>query len=266
MMRSVYLKTLYDKRFFLLGWTVAFGAIAALLASFYPAMHQDGAIDELLKSMPPAFKGLIGNLGDLSRFDTYIASQLFDIRMPLIAGIMAIILGLGLSVNDEEKGELRTILSLPVSRAKLFVQKWLAMLSIMIIVVLGMVVGIYAVLPFINIPADISGQVMLRLTAMTLLIMVTYGTIPFAVGVATGKRAAATGISIVVIIGSFLLSTFGKAVDWLGDYEKLSLLHYFPAVNIVKNGIDLKDAAVFVVVTVALLVISLIIFRHRDVA
>ncbi|HRJ06695.1 MAG TPA: ABC transporter permease subunit [Candidatus Saccharibacteria bacterium] len=265
MMRSVYLKTLYDKRYFLFGWTIAFAAIAALLASFYPAMHQDGAIDELLKSMPAAFQGLIGSLADLSRFDTYIASQLFDIRMPLIAGIMAIILGIGLSVNDEEKGELRTVLSLPIGRTKLLVQKWFAMLTIMVVVVLGMVAGMYAVLPFIDI-ASIEPDVVVRLSAMTLLIMVTFGTIPFAVGFASGRRAAATGISILIIIGSFILSTFGQAVDWLSDYEKLSLLHYFPAVDIVKDGIQASDALVFAIVTIGLLAASIVIFRGRDIA
>ena len=265
MLRSIYLKTLYDKRFFLLGWTIAFAAVAALLASFYPAMHQDGSLDALLANMPEAFKGLIGSLADLSRFDTYIASQLFDIRMPLIAGIMAIILGIGISVADEEKGELRTILSLPISRTKLFVQRWLAMITIMIVVVIGMVAGVYMVLPFIDI-ADIEFDVMLRLSAMTLLIMVTYGTIPFAIGLATGKRALATGVSTLVIIGSFILTTFGQAVDWLADYEKLSLLHYFPATDIVKNGVQASDVAVFSIITAALLVVSLIVFRGRDIA
>lgn len=265
MMRSVYLKTLYDKRFFLLGWTLGFAAIAALMTSFYPAMHQEGSISSLLESMPAAFKGLVGSLADLTRFDTYIASQLFDIRMPIIAGIMAIILGIGISVADEEKGELRTILSLPVSRTKLFVERWLAMLTVMVVIGLGMVAGIYAVLPFIDI-ASIEPEILARLSAMTLLVMVTFGTIPFAVGLATGKRSAATGISIIVVIGSFLLTTFGQAVDWLHDYEPLSLLHYFPAADIVKNGIDLKDVAVFAVVTVALLVLSLFFFRTRDVA
>lgn len=266
MMRSVFSKTLQERRFFMLGWTIGFAAIAALLASFYPAMRQDGAFDALLTNMPPAFQGLIGNLADLSQFDTYIASQLFDIRMPLIAGIMAIILGLGLSVTDEEKGELRTILSLPVSRSKLFLHKWLAMVFIMIIVVLGMVAGVYAVLPFIDVPADISLEQMAALTGMTLLVMVTYGTIPFALGLGTGRRSVATAVSILAIIGSFILSTFGEAVDWLADYQKLSLLQYFPAVNIVKNGVELADIAVFIGVTFALVLFGLLRFRRRDVA
>jgi ABC-2 type transport system permease protein len=262
-MRSVYLKTLFDRRFFAFGWTVGIAALAALMVSFYPAMHQDGAIDALVASMPPAFKGLVGNLADLSNFDTYLASQLFDIRLPLIVGIMAIILGLGLSVADEEKGELRTLLSLPISRVKLFVQKWLAMLTIFAFGLVGLIAGIYIVLPFID--ATIQLEQVARLTAMTGLLMVTFGTVPFAIGFLTGRRAVAMTISTFIVIGSFILSTFGKAVDWLGDYEKLSLLHYFPAVEIVKEGIGMSDVIVLVTITIGLLAIAMVQFRRRDV-
>lgn len=265
MIRSIFTKTLYDKRFFALGWSLGMAAIAALMVSFFPAMHQDGAIDSLVKNMPEAFKGLIGNLSDLSQFDTYLASQLFDIRMPLIAGIMAIILGLSLSVGDEEKGELRTLLSLPIGRVKLFAQRWLAMVTVIAVTLLGLLAGIYAVVPLVD-SAAIEFDVLIRLVAMTGLLMVTFGTIPFAVGLATGKRAVASAVSILVIIGSFLLSTFGQAVDWLSDYEKFSLLHYFPAVDIVKNGIELEDVLLLGGITAGLLIVAAIVFRHRDVA
>lgn len=265
MMRSVYLKTLYDKRFFMLGWTIGLAAFGALMAVFYPSMHQEGVMDGLIETMPEAFKGLIGSLADLSQFDTYIASQLFDIRLPIITGIMAIILGLGLSVSDEEKGELRTVLSLPVSRLKMLVHKWLAMVTIIIVTLGGLVASLYVVMPFVE-GASIEFDVLARLLAMTLLMMVTFGTIPFALGIASGKRSVANGLSILVVIGSFLLSTFAEAVDWLADYEFLSLLHYFPAVDIVKNGIELGDVAVLAGLTVVLLLIAVPAFRHRDVA
>lgn len=265
MIRSVYMKTLYDKRFFMLGWTIGLAAIAALLVSFYPAMHQDDSIGGLLKNMPAAFKGLIGNLSDLTHFDTYIASQLFDIRLPLIAGIMSIILGLGLSVADEEKGELRTTLSLPISRSKLLIERWFAMVTVLAVTLIGLLIGIYAVIPFVD-GATVEIEEVIRLVAMTGLMMVTFGTIPFAIGMITGKRSAAMAVSVLAIIGSFLLSTFGQAVDWLGDYEKFSLLHYFPAVDIVKNGINGKDAALLGAVTVILLLIAIVVFRRRDVA
>jgi ABC-2 type transport system permease protein len=265
MMRSVYLKTLSDKRFFLLGWTIGLAALAALMVSFYPAMHQDGTIDALVASMPEAFKGLVGDLTNLSSFHTYLASQLFDIRMPLIAGVMAIILGLSLSVADEEKGELRTILSLPVGRTKILVEKWLAMVTIMAGTLVGVLVGIYLTMPLID-GASLEPEVTWRLLAMTGLMMVTFGTIPFAIGLATGKRGVATGISILVVIGSFLVSTFSTAVDWLRDYEILSLLHYFPAVDIAKEGIEARDVITLASLTLALLLVAYISFRRRDIA
>ena len=265
MIRSVYGKTLYEKRMFILGWTIGLAAIAGLLTAFYPAMHQDGSIDALVKSMPPAFQGLVGSLSDLTHFDTYIASQVFDIRLPLIAGIMAIILGLGLSVSDEEKGERRTLLSLPISRTSLLAQRWLAMVTILAITLMGLVAGLYATMPFID-GATVDADIMVRLLAVTGLMMVTFGTIPFAVGMATGRRAVASLVGITAIIGSFLLSTFASAVDWLKDYEPLSLLHYFPAVDIVKNGIDSADVFVLGGITVLLLIMAFVLFRRRDVA
>lgn len=264
MMRSIYLKTLWEKRFFILGWTIGFIALAALMTSFFPAMRTSG-LDELVKSLSPAFKGLIGDLGLLQNFDTYLASQLFDIRVPLIAGIMAIILGLGLSVAEEESGELRTLTALKIGRVSLLLQKWFAMATIIILTAAGFVIGTLAVMPLID-DASIELDKFARLIAMTVLVMATYGTIPFAFGFASGRRAIATFAGIFVIIGGFILDTFGSAVDWLADYEKFSLLHYFPAVDILKSGVEISDIVVLGSLTLGLLIIAIIMFRRRDIA
>lgn len=263
-MKNIYLKTLYERRWFTIGWGMGFIAFAALMTSFYPAMHMDGAIDALVANMPEAFKGLIGDLADLNEFSTYLASQLFDIRLPLIAGIMAIILGQGLSTAEEERGELRTLLSLPISRTKLLIQKWLALMTITGLTVVGLYIGIAVTMPFVD-GATIDLNDLLRLLAMTWLLMVTYGTIAFGIGAITGNRGAATGISILVIIGSFILATFGQAVDWLEPYEWLSLIYYFPASDVVKTGIEWANVAVLGGVTAILLIAAAIVFRSRDI-
>lgn len=263
-MNSVLLKTLYDRRWFTLGWTLGFVGFAALMVSFYPAMHQDGALDALVENMPKAFEGLVGNLASLKAFDTYLASQLFDIRLPLIAGIMAIILAQGLSTHEEERGELRTILSLPISRTKLLIEKWLALVIITGITVVGLGIGIYVTVP-VTTGAELELLTFIKLAAMTWLLMVTYGTIAFAVGMISGSRSVATLVSIFVIIGSFILTTFAPAVDWLGQYEKLSLLYYFPAVEIVQYGIAKANVLVLIGVTLVALLSAISVFRHRDV-
>ena len=264
MMRSVFLKTLYDRRWFMFGWSIAFVALTALMVSFFPAMQVSG-LGELVKNMPPAFKGLVGDLGLLESFDTYIASQLFDIRLPLISGIMAIILGLGLSIAEEETGELRTIVSLPISRTKIVIHKWFAMIAITFVMTLAIAVGMYAVMPFVD-GATISAETTVALLGMSWLLMVAYGTIPYAAGVMSGRRAVAMTTGVVAVIGSFILTTFGQAVDWVADYERLSLLYYFPVINTVRHGVDWLDVSILAGITLVLLVGSVLLFRRRDIS
>ena len=264
-MRSVYLKTLYDKRFFLLGWTLGFTALTMLMVAFFPAMRVDGGIDELVKNTPAAFKGLVGDLANLDTFSTYIASQLFDIRLPLIAGIMSIILGFSLSTNEEEAGELRSIMALPISRMRLFMEKWCALCTIMGLSSLAFFGGVYATSPFVE-GATIEFQALASLVLMTLLLMICFGTITFSVGMAFGKKGIANAIGVIVIIGSFILTTFGKAVEWLEPFEKFSLLHYFPAVEVVKGDIEWLDVSVLASIIIVCLVISTLAFTNRDIS
>lgn len=263
MMNSVFTKSLYDRRWFILGWSIAFLGLTVLLASFYPAMHVSG-LDQLVANMPPAFKGLIGDLTLMNAFDTYIGSQLFDIRLPLIAGIMAIILGLGLGSNEEEQGELRTYLALPISRTKLVIQKWLAIAVVALVMMIAIGVGVVGSALFIS-DANITATQLINELAMSWLLMLTFGTIVYGSAMIFGRRSVAMAAGVIIVIGSFILSTFGSAVSWLADYEKLSLLYYFPANNIIKSGLNWDDISVLGVITVVFITTALIVFRRRDV-
>lgn len=262
-MNSVFVKTLRDKRWFIGGWFIGFSVLAALMVAFYPSMHQEGTIDQLVATMPEAFKGLVGNLADLGQFDTYLASQLFDIRVSLLAGIMAIVLALSVTVGEEEKGQLRTLLSLPISRVSLLLQKWLAMVTIIFITLLGIVVTVYVLQGTVD--ASIAFGTMARLFFMTWLVLTAIATVAFAAALITGKRAVAMLVGVLVMAGSFIISTFGLSVDWLADYEWLSLFHYFPASEVVRDGIASNNVIVLGSVTAVSLIAALAAFRRRDV-
>ncbi len=262
-MNSVFVRTLQDKRWFILGWFIGFALLATVMVVFYPSMRQEGTLDQLMATMPDAFKGVMGDLADLTRFDTYLASQLFDIRASLLAGIMAIILAMSLTVSEEEKGLLRTMLSLPVSRVSLLLQKWLAMVAIIFVTLLGIVVAVYALQGTVD--AAITFAAMTKLFFMTWLVLVAIATITFAAAMITGRRAIAMLVGVLVMAGSFIVSTFGMSVDWLADYEWLSLFHYFPASEVVRQGIETNSVVVLGSLTAISLAASLIVFRRRDV-
>ncbi len=262
-MRSLYLKTLYDKRWFCLGWFVGFGFLAFLMSIFYPAMNQEGALDALVTQMPPALQGMVGDLANLREFSTYLASQLFDIRVGILGGVMVIILGLGLTVAEEEKGELRTLASLPISRSRIVWHKFLAMGTIIAVTLLGMIPGIF--IGQLVIGEYLAADVLARLLLMNWLLLVALGGVVFGAGFISGKRSITMLTGITVVAGGFILSTFSQAVEWLQPYERLSLLHYFPSVDIAKSGIAVGDLTVLSLVAVVTLGVAIIRFRHRDI-
>lgn len=261
-MNNVFTKTLFDKRGFIIGWTLGFMFISYLMMIFYPAF-QNNALDELAKNMPPALKGLLGDLALLKDINTYMGSELFEIRIPMLTSIMAIVLGLSLSVAEEEKGQLRTLATLPISRTSIFIQKYAAIVVILCCISVGIIIGVYLGSLQIDLYPELEN--VLKLAAMTWLLMITITSIVFCFGIGLGRRAIAMGFGTVIAVGSFLLTMFSKSVDWLQEYEKVSLLHYFPAVDIVQNGIKLDDVIVFVGTISIFLIISLLFFRQRDI-
>lgn len=261
-MFNVFFKTLRDKRFFIVGWSLGLMFLGFLMTSFFPSFN-GGQIDSIMGTLPPAFQGLIGNLQDWRELPGYIGSQVFDIRLPIFISILSILLAVGLSVGEEDKGQLRTLIALPLSRRGIVFAKWLAIVVICLVASGATVVGVE--LGLLSIGETMDQMVLVRLGLFTWLLVTALATLIVAIGLTTGKRSLTTGTAIVLTIGSFLLSTFSEAVDWLERYDFLSFFHYFPAVDIAKGTIEWGNALFYVCVIGISLLIALICFPRRDV-
>lgn len=256
-------KTLYDKRSFIIGWGLGLAFTGFLMILFFPSFSNDTGLDQLVKNLPPAFKGLVGDLNNLKTLPSYIGAQLFEIRIPMFIGVSSIILAVGITVSEEEKGYIRTLLALPASRTRVLIAKFMSIITISLAIILMTIAGIYLGLFFINESMD--WMVLARLGFMTLLLSVCITTVVFGIGLATGKRGITMGLGVVIAVGSFILTTFAKSVEWLKPYEKISLFHYFPASDIAKGDIAMNDILVFVGITLLFLILGIIFFRRRDV-
>ena len=261
-MYSLFTKTLYDKRIFIIGWGLGMAFIAFLMTIFYPAFHQDNGIGQLIESLPPAFQGLVGSLDNLKEMSTYLGSQLFDIRMPIFLSIFTIILASGLTTTEENDGQMRTLAAMPISRVGILTAKWFGGVFISIIITLATAAGIGMGLAVINESLDI--QVLVRLCSMMLLLSVAIFTMIFSIGLISGKKGITTGLGVVITVGSFLLTTFATSVDWLVSYERFSILHFFHAPEIAKGTIVAGDVAIYVSIIVVFMIAAILTFRRRD--
>jgi ABC-2 type transport system permease protein len=261
-MFNIFFKTLRDKRFFILGWSLGLLFLGFAMTSFFPSFN-GGQVDGLLETLPPALQGLVGNLQDWRELPGYVGSQIFDIRLPIFVSILSILLAISLTVGEEDKGQLRTLVALPISRRKIVLGKWLAIVTIGFVASVAAIIGVEIGLLMIN--ESLDQTVLVRLGLFTWLLVTALATMIFAIGLISGKRALATGVAIILAIGSFLLSTFAQAVEWLEEYEFLSFFHYFPAVDIAKGTIEWGNVVFYGACILISLFAVLIFFPRRDV-
>lgn len=95
--------------------------------------------------------------------------------------------------------------------------------------------------------------------------MVVLATITFSVAQMTGSRSISTAVAIFIVVGGFILSTFSVGVEWLQDYEFLSIFHYYPAVDIARGNFDTNNVVVLSTIMLSVLIVALVFFRRRDV-
>lgn len=262
MMRSLVLKTLYDRRWFVFGWSLGTLGMVWLVVGFYPSFSEGDTLEQLTKSLPEQFKAFIGDAALLKTVPGYLAEQILNFRVTLLLMIMAMILGSSLTVADEERGTLRTVLATPLSRFQIVSQKWLAGVIIMLSVSFSTILGIYIGLASIGERAD--NGLIWAVFLLCWLFGLAALSVPFGLGLGTGNRAVTMTVSTMVVVGSFILSTFGKAVGWLEPVERFSLMHYFDATAVARDGLIIGDVMVFIAVIIVMVTVGLFGFRRRD--
>lgn len=261
-MFNLIFKTFRDKRFFILGWVLGLALLSYTITILYPTFNST-MLDEMAESIPAAMQGFIGELANLKQLDGYIGSQVFEINLPIFIFVFAVLIAVGLTVTEEDKGQLRTLIALPISRRKILLAKWASIASLSLLVSLATIVGVYLGLWQIN--ESMNTADMLNLTLILWLLTTTIATLIFAVGLATGSRALTITTGVVIAAGSYLLTTFAQGVEWLQDYEWLSILYYFPAPEIAAGTVEANNIFVYLGLLLAALIATLIFFPRRDI-
>ncbi len=262
MFKSIFTKTMYEKRWTILFWSLGVIGISLLMMGFYHSFSQ-GGFDDALKDLPKAIQNVVGDIASLKTVPGYVSQQVFALRIPLLAQIMGIILFTGLLAGDENQGTLQTLLAQPVSRLKVFVQKLTAGLLISLLICsasfIGVIIGVALIHEHIGIMPLIESVIGVWLLTGV------FGSLGFALGAITGKRGVAGSITGLVAFGSYLLTSFAPNVKSVETVEKLSPFHYYNKPSITEYGLDARNVIIMISILVALLLIAGVIFNKRDI-
>ena len=158
MLSSLFLKTLRDQRRSMAWWSLGAGILVGVMVGFYPTIEGIEGLQELVDQYPDSLMAMFG-ASDLAGFSTpagYLNAELFGFMLPMLIAVFAVGRGSGAVAGEERAGTMELLLSQPVSRSRLVLEKFGAMtvsvleLSTFIWVVLvvgaklvGMDIGVY---------------------------------------------------------------------------------------------------------------------------
>lgn len=261
MLNSVFAKTFYEKRWVLAAWVVAIFAMTLLTMVFFPYFKNAG-FEEVVANAPKSIQGLLGSAANYKTVQGYVDQQIFALRLPLLLIVMNITLYVGIGVGDEDRGVLEPLLSQPVTRAQVFWQKLAAGAVITGIASLAIILAVIASYPSIHGSMD-----SLRLIEATFgcwLVSFFFGALTYSIGTATGKRGLTIAVGSGLAFFTYLISSMAPAVQQLQTANKFTPFYYYNSPSIAMHGITISHLLVLVASIAALLVVSLVIFRRRD--
>lgn len=251
-------RALLDRRRGLMVWGLSLGAYGAFMAAIYPSIRH--SIETLVKHYPAGLKEAFG-VQTMNTVEGFLHAELFSLIVPLAMAYFMIRAVAGVTVGAEERGQLDTILALPISRTALLVGGYLAAaatcaavlaISGVMIFIVGRVAGTHISLGLVT--AGVMGVWPLALFAGAVAAL--------GAGVLHTSRSV-TGLTLGVVVGMYALDVAGRLAPGVQALRWVSAFRYYGAP--MRDGIAPASFIGLTVVAGLLVLLGAILLERRDV-
>ncbi|MEX0763317.1 MAG: ABC transporter permease subunit [Dehalococcoidia bacterium] len=262
MLSNVFLKTLWDHWRATMWFCVGLIALSLYTSLFYPSISGVSELEDFLAQLPEALVALFGGITDLATPEGFFNTQIFYFMAPLILIVYAVTRGATAIAGEEANGTLDQLLSNPVSRTRVVIQKAAAMA----VGVTALGVALWAGLTAGTFIADIELS-LVRLAAICFsvaLMALAMGLLALAIGASTGRQTMSMALAGVVAIVSYLLHAFQELVDFLEPARFVSVFYYALGNEPLKNGLSLAHVLILVGIALVALTVAVVGLERRD--
>jgi ABC-2 type transport system permease protein len=263
LLRNPFTKWLYDSRRSLLGWTVAIVAVGLMYAAFWPTVQTP----EMARALEAYPEGLLEafNYSDVTTAAGYLGSSVYGLLIPLLLVVFAIAAGARAVAGDEDAGTLDLVLAHPVGRTRLALQRFagLALQVAVVVILLGLaMIGLSTAVEFAGVgPAEF-----LAISLHLALFGIAFGALAYAIGAATGRKAAALAGSAGVAVLGYLANAVFPQVEGLAWARNLSPFHWYLGGSPLVNGVQVSGVLLLLGFAVLLVALGTWAFGRRDIA
>ncbi len=264
LLRNVFTKTVRDLRWPTFWVALGMGAMTGYFALLFPTYSKIVDLNSILEKMGPAAKLMGASLGDASTLVGFLHIELFSMILPALMVVLAAGMASGFTAGEESRGTIDVLLSYPISRRRLVLEKSVALTIACIVSAIS--VWVFAVAGAAASNSPLPSDKLAAALVMLVVLGLAFGSIALVIAAATGNRGAAIGVAVGLMVVMYLVDALANIVDGLGVIRPLSLFRYYMGNDPLRNGVSLADAGVLAAVAAVFLVLSLIAFDRRDLA
>ena len=264
MLQNIFLKHIYERRWSTLIWCASIIGFTLLTVGIFHSLSSS-SFSQALKNIPQSLQGLVGTASSYASIDGYLNQQVFVKSMPIMTIVFGVLVFTGILAGEEENGTLQVLLTEPISRTRILLEKFVSavVLSFMVCfsVFIGCVIGVW----LIHEPAHY-GKILLAIIALWL-ITIAFGSIGFMLAAITGKRGLSGSVAGSFGFVSYMITSLAVGVKLLAHIDTFSPMHYFdPSTHsIFTAGIQATDVLVLFAIVVICFLVAVFAFNKRDI-
>lgn len=253
-------------------WTILIYSLAIILflwmyIALYPSFSKSiGSMAEYLKSFPKSFMEAFGfEIESMSTFEGYLGSEQFTFIWPIMLIALMVSCGSAFLAGEIEKGTIGVLLSQPVSRAKIFLGKFLTGLTLLIVFLAISFLGIFPLANAYNIPYNSDRFFKLGLLGLVFGLAIFGLSMFFSAVFSEKNKATFTVVGILILM--YVLNIISGLKDNLKNLKYASFFYYYkPSGVLIHNTIDKWAWWVFLGTFIVASILALIWFSKRDIS
>jgi ABC-2 type transport system permease protein len=251
-------KTLRDLRWQVFWYGIGLGLTAALVVALYPSYA--GQFEDF--ELPETLKKLFG-MEDYTTPQGFVSTEFFSQTVPMLMTIFAIMQGTSALAGEEASGTLDLLLSQPISRLRLGIEK-IGGFVVSSILVSIIVCPAWAIsIPAVGVDLSI-GRTVLATFSYLPLVWVFYAISLYAAAALPNRRLA-TGAVVLYAVATYIIYALAQTVDVLEPLRWLAPFNYYNGSEIIAKGPDVGGALALIGASVAFSLLALRAFERRDI-
>jgi len=263
---TVFLKFLEDRRRSSLWWGLGIMAAVVFTLAFYPSVKGQDDLDQVLEDLPAGVQAVFGFEEGIpiSSAPGYLQLRLFASVGIILLLILAVAAGASAVGGSEEDGSLELLLANPVTRRRVFFERYLAVAASVAAFSALMFAGVVTAGPAFD---ALEGVRIDGLAVACLgcgLIALLHGSVAFAAGAWTGRRSTALAVASAVAVAGYLAQGVLSAADVPEAVRFVSPWHWFLRDNMLAHGPNVASWLPALIASPVVAVAAWPRFRDRD--